>query len=310
MNIQQAPYSILMIRPAAFFYNQETSLSNRFQQVPGLDHKQIQAQALQEFDAMVALLRDHRMDVLVKEDLPLPPKPDAIFPNNWISFHPDGKVIVYPMLAANRRAEVRMDIVEELKSTHDVKAIIDLTGEADQAVFLEGTGSMVFDYVNQVIYASRSPRTHESLVYRVAATLGYRVIVFNATDENGIPIYHTNVVMSIGSRFAVICLDAIHAEQDQDMLLDQLSASGHKVVAISYAQMLAFAGNCLEVLTSDGEPVVVMSEQAFASLLPGQLDAISRFADVLPVSIRTIETYGGGSVRCMMAGIYLQKRTP
>jgi hypothetical protein len=310
VNVQQAARHILMVRPASFYFNRETSVTNRFQHEPDTTTAwaDIQMAALAEFDSMVDLLRQQRINVIVVDDTPVPRKPDAVFPNNWVSFHPDGKIILYPMMAANRRAEVRDDVVEIIKTDFDVSEVIDLRNEAILGRYLEGTGSLIFDYQHQLIFASRSPRTSEGLAKQVAGILGSRLILFDAVDDQGIPVYHTNVVLSIGTRFAIICLDAIPSDSDQEVLLETLANTGKKVVAISYEQMKAFAGNCLEVLNADGEPVVIMSQTVFESLLPGQLDAISRFADVLPVPVSTIEKYGGGSVRCMIAGIYLPFR--
>ncbi|MCU0356523.1 MAG: arginine deiminase-related protein [Cyclobacteriaceae bacterium] len=310
MNIHQAARHILMVRPASFYVNRETSLTNRFQHQPdnATIWEDVHAAALAEFDTMVDLIRQQRINVMVVDDTPEPRKPDAVFPNNWVSFHPDGRIILYPMMATNRRTEARDDIVEKIKADFTISEVIDLRNEAIHGCYLEGTGSLVFDYPHQLIYASRSPRTDEGLAKKVADILGYRLILFDAVDDQSTPVYHTNVVMSIGSRFAIICLDAIPSDTDQEVLLETLATTGKKVVAISYEQMKSFAGNCLEVINAEGEPVVIMSQTAFQSLLPGQVDAISRFADVLPVDVSTIEKYGGGSVRCMMAGIYLPIR--
>jgi len=300
----QAPHSIMMIRPAAFGFNAQTAASNAFQQSTNDHAETIQQRALDEFNRMVDLLESHDIDVHVFEDSSAVLKPDALFPNNWISFHPDGKVILYPMLAENRRLERRVDIIQTLKEEFLVQEIIDFTDQERNNLFLEGTGSVVLDYVNKILYACRSPRTDETLVVRLCERLVYKPVVFDAVDRNGQAIYHTNVLMCIGSKFAVVCLDAIHSDADQEMLLSGLAGSNHKVVAISYDQMNAFAGNMIEVKSRNGEPFVLLSERAFYSLLPGQIDAITRFAEMIPISIDTIETYGGGSVRCMVAGIF------
>lgn len=302
--MQQAPSSVFMVRPASFGFNPDTASSNAFQQA-ATNAGNIQQPAIREFDRMVDLLRSHDIDVMVFNDTPVPPKPDAQFPNNWISLHEDGTVVLYPMMAPNRRPERRKDIIDELKSRFIVQAIKDYAGEEANNRFLEGTGSLVFDYLNRIAYACRSPRTDENLAGMVVQSLGFGLVMFDAVDENGTPVYHTNVVMCIGSRFAVICLDAIHDEGDQERLLNSFAKTGHKVVAISYAQMNAFAGNMMEVRSRNSESFVLLSEQAFNSLLPGQVDAISRYAEMIPVPIPTIEKYGGGSVRCMIAGIFL-----
>ncbi len=300
----QAPHSIMMIRPAAFGFNTQTAASNAFQQSANDHAETIQQRAWDEFNRMVDLLESHDIDVHVFDDSSTVLKPDALFPNNWISFHPDGKVILYPMLAENRRLERRVDIIQTLKEEFLVQEIIDFTDHEKKNQFLEGTGSVVLDYVNNISYACRSPRTDETLVVRLCEQLGYKPIIFDAVDKNGLAIYHTNVLMCIGSKFAAVCLDAIHHDADQEVLLSGLAESNHKVIAISYEQMSAFAGNMIEVKSQNGEPFVILSSRAFHSLLPGQIDAITRFAEMIPISIDTIETYGGGSVRCMVAGIF------
>ncbi|MBX2962741.1 MAG: amidinotransferase [Cyclobacteriaceae bacterium] len=300
----QAPNSILMIRPAAFGFNDQTASTNTFQY--GLSDRvdRIQLCALDEFNRMVDLLESHDIEVHVFDDSPAILKPDAIFPNNWLSFHPDGKIVLYPMLAENRRLERRVDVIEVLREKFLVNEIIDLTDAEQEGRFLEGTGSLVFDYVNRVVYTSRSQRTDDALALELSNQLGFKLVLFNAVDRNGIPIYHTNVLMCVGSRFATICLDAVHADEDQEILLSNFAESNHKVVAINYDQMETFAGNMMEVQSRTGEPFVLISETAFHALLPGQIDAISRFAEIIPISIPTIERFGGGSVRCMVAGIF------
>jgi hypothetical protein len=303
--MQQSPASVFLVRPVSFGFNPETALSNAFQQQPTGITEEIRLRAINEFDQMVNLLQLHDIDVRIFEDTPQPAKPDAQFPNNWISFHEDGKVVLYPMMAANRRFERRADIIEEIRKDFRISSVVDFSDEEEKGRYLEGTGSLVFDYVNKIAYANRSPRTDEQLVEKVCKELGYRPVVFDAVDEYGKPIYHTNVLMGIGSNFVVICLDVIHGDEDQEKLLTSFSDTAHKVVAISYTQMSAFAGNIIEVRTRTGEPVVLISDQALTSLLPGQVDAISRHAELIPISIPTIEKFGGGSVRCMIAGNFL-----
>lgn len=301
----QAPSSVLMIRPAAFGFNPETAGSNAFQKQDAEVPSQILSNARQEFDRMVELLEAHDINVLVKEDTAVPEKPDAIFPNNWISFQPDGKIVLYPMHAVNRRLERRADIVEWIKERFKVSQVLDESSAEEQHRYLEGTGSLIFDHVNKIAYACRSPRTEEDLVKKVCNQIGYEPVVFDAVDDYGIPIYHTNVMMCVGTRFAIVCLDAIKSEKDQDLVLDHFEKTSHKVIAISYSQMASFAGNMIEVEDRSGQPNVLLSQSAFDSLLPGQIDAITKFAELIPISIPTIERYGGGSVRCMVAGIHL-----
>jgi hypothetical protein len=304
MNFEQAPSAVLMVRPKSFGFNPQTAGTNSFQQQSDDNAKAISEQTLAEFDKMVDLLRSNDIEVIVVDDTDQPLKPDAIFPNNWISFHHDGTVVLYPMLAENRRTERTNPVIKNIQQNFSVKKTIDLTSFENQNKFLEGTGSIVFDYSNRIAYASRSPRTNEFVLKELTEKLGFTSFVFDAVDEQGQPIYHTNVLMCIGDKFVVICLDAIQNEDDQEKLLKSFASTNRKVIAISYEQMKLFTGNIMEVKSRSGESFVLMSQRAYYSLLPGQLDAISRFTEPIPVSIPTIETYGGGSVRCMVAGIF------
>jgi len=308
MKLQQAPHCIVMVQPKAFGYNAATADSNSFQIMPADDPKEIQKKGLEEFNAMVALLESFDIDIRVFQDTTSPPKPDVLFTNNWVSFHEDGKVILYPMMAESRRQERRTDILDQLRNDFDIQEVIDLSEEEKNNRFLEGTGSLVFDYVNRKAYACRSPRTNDELVEKVCKVLHYKPVLFDAVDQRGKAIYHTNVLMFVGSKVAVVCLDAIRSESDQDILLDSFLETGHKVVAISFEQMNAFAGNMIEVKSRSGEPILLLSKSAFNSLLPGQVDALSRHTEMIPIPIDTIERCGGGSVRCMVAGIYLPLR--
>lgn len=307
MKFSQAPSSVLMVRPAAFGFNPQTAVSNAFQSKQADSSEEISKKALQEFDQMVDSLRAHDIDVIVIEDTNTPQKPDAVFPNNWISFHGDGTVVLYPMMAENRRLERLNPVLESIRSKFTIQRVIDLTDRENHNQYLEGTGSVVFDYWNKIAYACRSDRTNELVLKDLCQELGYNAIVFDAVDAMGRPIYHTNVLMCVGTRFAVVCLDAIKSEEDQESLLNSFSQTQHQVVAISYDQLRSFAGNMIEVLSMSGEPTVLLSEKAFQSLLPGQINAISKHTDMIPLSIHTIEQYGGGSVRCMVAGIFSKK---
>lgn len=296
-----------MVRPSSFGFNPQTANTNAFQRKEELSDLNISSKALEEFDRMVDILKAHDVDIIVVDDSKDPVKPDAVFPNNWVSFHADGKVILYPMLAENRRLERTIPVIDHVKDKFQVNEVIDLSNYEKNSQFLEGTGSVVFDYHNRVAYASRSARTHEVVLLDLCKRLGFKPILFDAVDEMNQPIYHTNVLMCVATNFAVVCLDAIRSDEDQEILLHQLMETNHKVVSISYEQMRFFAGNMIEVLTKSGEPVVLISEKAFISLLPGQLDAISKYAEPIPLPISTIEQYGGGSVRCMVAGIFNKK---
>jgi hypothetical protein len=309
MKIQQAPAALLMVRPASFAFNVETAETNRFQQPDEARNADAITKTAQiEFDYFGSLLSAHNIQTFIYEDDLVSASPDAVFPNNWISFQPGGQLIIYPMMAPVRRRERRDDIVKDISKHFIVNEVMNLAHYENEGEFLEGTGSLVFDHASKIIFANRSPRTSEKLVKILASRLHYKPIIFDADDEHGKPIYHTNVMMSIANKFAVVCLDAIKDEVHQDFVLDALAEGERQVIAISYQQMNAFAGNLLEVQNKEGEPYVLISEAAIRTLLPGQLDSITKFADVLPIDIPTIEKYGGGSVRCMVAGIHLQKR--
>lgn len=305
---KQVPHSVFMVRPASFGFNEQTAASNSFQNESVVEAKQVQQLALLEFDAMVQTLRDNAIEVVVLEDVAEPRKPDALFPNNWLSMHEDGKLVLYPMLAPNRRLERRPEFVQILRDKFKVNDILDFSDRERSGQIVEGTGSLIFDHVNKIAYASRSERTSEPLVIEICKALGYTSVLFDAVDEAGMPIYHTNVLMCIGEKFAILCLDAIRKEEDQELVLTSLASTGHKVIAISYAQLKAFAGNMLEVKNTKGESFVLLSQTAFNSLIPGQIDAITQFTDLLPISIPTIESHGGGSVRCMVGGIHTPKK--
>jgi len=301
----QNPHTLLMIRPVSFGYNPETAASNSFQKESELSQAEVQRLALAEFDLVVSQLKEKEIPVLVFDDTIEPKKPDAIFPNNWISTHNNGLIVLYPMMAANRRRERRQDIVKALSAQFAVQEILDLSSKELEGKFLEGTGSIVFDHQHHIAYACRSPRTNEALLIELCKKIGYEVMVFDAVDEKGGAIYHTNVMMWIGEKMAAICLDAIRSEDDQEKLLTKLSETNHKVIAISYSQMNSLAGNMFEVTNSSGKSFLLMSESAHISLLPGQLKEMSKHAEPLIVSIPTIEKFGGGGIRCMVAGIYL-----
>lgn len=290
----------------SFTFNSETSGSNAFQQ-PVIEKDIVSLCAQDEFDAMVEILTVHHIDVHVFHDTPNPLKPDALFPNNWISIHESGQLVLYPMMAPNRRFERRLDIVDFFKTHFEINEVIDFTGYEDQDMFMEGTGSLIFDHANRLAYACRSERTNEKVLREICDKLGYHAIVFEALDESGKQIYHTNVMMCIGSKFSVVCLDSIVKEEDQELVLSQFANTSHRVIAINFDQMKSFAGNMFEVENTRGETYVIMSQQARDSLLPGQINAISKFGYILPIAIPTIEKCGGGSVRCMMAGIHAQR---
>ena len=297
-----------MVRPAAFGFNEETAANNFFQQASGLSPERLQQQALAEFDEMVAVLQKNKVDVRVVNDSAHPPKPDAVFPNNWLSTTADGKVFVFPMFAPSRRPEKREEIIQELSRDFIVTDFQDWSEYEAEGRFLEGTGSMLMDHDNKLIYAAISERTNLSVLEKFAATNGYQAIVFLATDEQGRPVYHTNVLMALGEHFAVLCEESIEEEWELIAVRQLLESTGHAIIPISREQMRQFAGNMLELMNSEGEHLLVLSQTAFDALKPGQKQMLEAYAKLLPVSVSTIEQVEGGSVRCMMAEIFLQRR--
>jgi hypothetical protein len=300
--------TILMVRPAAFGFNTETARNNYFQTNPGISKDELQQTALAEFDNMVQTLRNHSIHVIVIEDTKEPAKPDAVFPNNWLSTTPEGLVIVFPMYASNRRAEKRDDILEQLAKEFVVKDVQDWSEYEVEGRFLEGTGSMVIDHDEKMIFACISERTSMPLLEKFASANHYQAIVFLATDKNGNPVYHTNVVMAMGEGFCVLCEEAIEEEWELIAVRQLLESTGHTVIPITRDQMYAFAGNMLEVRNSNGENILVMSQAAFNSLRKEQKALLEAYAKLLPVAVPTIEAVEGGSVRCMMAEIFLEAR--
>ena len=301
--------TILMVRPAAFGANEETAATNFFQSSgKKLIGQSLQQSALKEFDNMTELLRKNDINVLVIDDTPTPAKPSAIFPNNWLSTSPEGIVSVFPMYAANRRPEKRDDILKILAEKFMVKDLQDWSEFEVEGKFLEGTGSMVVDHENKVIYTCYSPRTDVSVLEKFANANNYRAIVFLAIDKNGHPVYHTNVMMTLGEDFAILCEEAIEEEWELIAVRQLLESSGHEVIRITKEQMHSFAGNMLQVKNNKGEKHLVMSQTAFDSLNEEQKEELSARSELLPIPIPIIEQTEGGSVRCMMAEIFLERR--
>lgn len=308
---RQSAAAVMMIRPVAFAGNPQTRASNAFQQVDaGSEDAANQASALREFDALSVALEQAGVTVHTFEDTPDPHTPDSIFPNNWVSFHADGTVVLYPMLAENRRLERRLDLIEALSARHDfrVSRVIDLTRHEHTGRYLEGTGSLVLDRIHRVAYACVSPRTDLDVLGDFAQQLDYDIVAFEAHDANGKAIYHTNVLMSVGERFAAVCLNAIR-EDERDGVLSQLRGTGRAVVDLSLEQMNAFAGNMLELGSSLTGSVVAMSQQALDALTAEQRATLESSAGpIVAAPIPTIEKLGGGSVRCMLAELHLPNK--
>lgn len=308
-NLQTTP-RILMLRPHRFLFNEETMLSNAFQQRnESSEQEQIIEKASAEFDAMVEKLRAHGVDVIVKQDTPSPPKPDAIFPNNWVMFHHSGAVSLFPMEAKNRRNERRMDLIEDLKEDFIVTEIHDFSPAERDGKYLEGTGSMIFDHPNRIAYACLSTRTHPELFAKFCNEMNYEGQAFHAYDEKDQPIYHTNVIMSLGEKLAVLCTEAIKAEDEKERIISRLHKTGHELVDISFFQTQRFAGNMLELKNPSGKNFMVMSSRAFESLEEDQLKAITKHTEIIHSPLTTIEDIGGGSARCMMAEIFLPQKS-
>jgi hypothetical protein len=302
----QCANAVLMIRPVCFGANPETAASNRFQ------HKGADADAAgiarREFDGLARALGDAGIAVHVAVDTPQPPKPDACFPNNWVSFHADGTAVLYPMMAPSRRAERRVEVLTVLRTAgFRIARTVDLSGWEARGEFLEGTGSLVLDRCHRSAYACRSPRTSPAALADFAGRLQYRVIAFDATGAADEPAYHTNVLMAIGEDFSVICAEAVTDEIEREQLLSELALAGHEPIEIGRAEMHGFAGNLLALRARGGSQVIAMSDAAWHSLAPASRRALERRGRIATAPIPTIERLGGGSVRCMIAEVFLPR---
>ncbi|QYS91391.1 amidinotransferase [Flavobacterium covae] len=311
--MQQITNSILMVRPASFRMNEQTAVNNYYQkQKDTILPATITAKAQQEFDALVYKLHEAGVHVIVVEDTIDSDTPDAVFPNNWISFHENGDIVLYPMFAENRRLERREDILDILEEKGFViQEIMDYTLAEEDGVFLEGTGSMVLDRVHQKAYCALSPRADEELFIEFCEDFEFTPVLFNAfqtVDEERELIYHTNVMMAIGETFAVLCSECIDDKTEKKNLVENLKNDGKEIIYISESQVNAFAGNMLQVKGNDDKTYLVMSESAYNSLNKGQIEQIEKHTAILYSNLEIIETYGGGSARCMMAEIFLPKQ--
>lgn len=305
----QTTDTILMVRPARFGFNEETAANNAFQTNDrSRSQSEIEQAAQAEFDGFAERLRACGVHVIVAQDSPEPAKPDAVFPNNWVSFHHDGHIITYPMFSPLRRLERREEVIDQVLANGfraDRRSHLEVS-EADNR-FLEGTGSMILDHDHRLVYACLSQRTDAALLDDYGRLIGYEPVAFHSTDAQGHDVYHTNVMMALGISFAVICLDSVKDATERAMLEARLNATGKAIIAISLDQMNSFAGNMLQVKNADGKTFLVMSEQAFKSLTPAQVAAIEAHTNILHAPLYTIEQYGGGSARCMLAEVFLPK---
>ena len=305
----QTTAHILMIRPAHFGYNEQTAENNTFQQNNDrYNYREIEELAMAEFDAFVNKLRAAGIEVNVVEDSNEPVKPDAVFPNNWVTFHENGSVITYPMNAPVRRNERRQGIIDQLAQRYQVNNQYHLEIYEAEELFLEGTGSMILDRTHKIVYACISPRTDEEVLDQFCLKTNYHKVLFTAVDRDGVQIYHTNVMMALGENFVVICMESIADEKEKQLLLDNFGQTGKEVIDISLDQMLSFAGNMIQLRNTSGETFLVMSEQAYQSLNPSQITQIKRHTNILYSPLTVIETYGGGSARCMIAEIFLPEK--
>lgn len=307
----QITNSILMVRPVNFRMNEQTAVNNFFQEDLAIKNAEINRKAQAEFDAFVEKLRAVGVEVIVEQDDEKLDTPDSIFPNNWVSFHNNGDVAIYPMFAENRRKERREEVFLRLEDAgFIIQNVIDYTSAEDEGIYLEGTGSLILDRVNKKAYCALSPRADEDLFIEFCEDFEYTPIIFTANQDVGgkrMPIYHTNVMMCIAENFAVICLDTIDDKKERKAVVRSLKQDGKSVIAISEAQMHEFAGNMLQVLGSKEKRYLVMSQTAYDSLTKQQIETIEKHCSILSSNLKTIETCGGGSARCMMAEVFLLK---
>ncbi|MFZ0917878.1 MAG: arginine deiminase-related protein [Candidatus Udaeobacter sp.] len=302
----QSTDSVLMIRPVQFYPNPETAADNAFQRDVDRDSDVLTLMARKEFDAAVQTLRTAGVSVHVFEDTAEPEKPDAVFPNNWISTHDDGRVVLFPMYSTLRRRERRQDLVEELRKHYRVTEVIDYSPFENEGCYLEGTGSLVFDHVNKIAYVSLSNRSNPKLIQRFANDLSYEPVTFTSIGSNGQPIYHTNVMMCIGTAFAMIGLQMISNKAERQQVRARLEETGKEIVELSPDQVANFAGNAIELHNKDGEKLLALSSRAARALTEDQHDRLSHYARPVPLELPTIEL-GGGSARCMIATIHLPR---
>lgn len=314
--MRQITDTILMVRPAQFRLNEETAVNNYYQDQEfdkqiNLEDASKRAQA--EFDAFAKALQDKGIQLIIFNDDNKYDTPDSVFPNNWLSTHADGTVTLYPMFAENRRQERRSEILEAMeKQGFQIKEVMDYTSAESEGIFLEGTGSLLLDRINKIAYCSISPRADEDLMIEFCEDFEYTPIIFTAYQTVGearLPIYHTNVMMALGEEYAVICLDAIDSKAEVKSVIKHLKQTGKEVINITEKQVESFAGNMIQVLNDAGKKFLVMSHQAYESLTTAQIKKLEKFNEIIHPDIKTIETLGGGSVRCMMAEVFLPRNS-
>jgi hypothetical protein len=303
----QSTNSVLMIRPGRFYPNPETAADNAFQRDSDRSSDALTLAARKEFDAAVQTLRAAGVNVHVFEDTVEPEKPDAVFPNNWISTHHDGRIALFPMYSALRRRERRQDIVEELRKHYRVTEVIDYSPFEDEGCYLEGTGSLALDHLNKIAYVSLSNRSNPKVIQRFADDFRCEPVIFTGIDCNGQPIYHTNVMMCVATAFAMIGLETIPNKAERQQVRARLQQTGKQIIELSPDQIANFSGNAIELHNESGEKLLVLSSRAVQALTEDQRKRLSRYARLVPLELPTIEL-GGGSARCMMATIHLPPR--
>ena len=305
----QIPAAVAMVRPASFGFNPDTAPSFLFQrEITDANRREIERRARIEFDLLAGRLRDAGVEVIIFEDKEELHTPDAVFPNNWVSFHHDGTVVLYPMFAPSRRPERRRDIIEKLQNGgFRVSRVIDLTHHENEGRFLEGTGSVVFDHADHLAYANLSPRTNSDVLNELCGILGYKPVTFQSTYESGDPIFHTDMMLSIGDRFAIFCGESIGDASQRRRVLDSLKGAGREIISIDRQQIEQFTGNVLQLQTKNGGSVLAISTAACLSLRPEQRDAIQKFAQLVESPLPVFEGIGRGSARCMMADVHLPR---
>jgi hypothetical protein len=305
----QIPAAVVMVRPASFGFNPDTAPSFLFQrEITDFNRKEIERRARVEFDLLAGRLREAGVELIMVDDKEDLKTPDSVFPNNWVSFHHDGTVVLYPMLAPSRRPERRRDIIEKLQTRgYSVSRVLDLTHHENQGRFLEGTGSVVFDHADHIAYANISPRTNINVLEELCSALGYKPVTFQAAYENGDPIFHTDMVMSLGDRFAIFCAESISDSAERKRVLDSLKSSGREIILIDRKQVEQFTGNVLQLQTREGGKVLAISTAACLSLRSDQRDAIQKFAQIVESPLPVFEGIGRGSARGMMADVHLPR---
>ena len=304
--MKQRTSHIMMVRPVSFGFNEQTAKSNAFQhEIDQQENASAQQKAQSEFDAYVKILQEEGVTVNVIQDSQEPKKPDAIFPNNWVTFHQDGTLVLYPMCTPNRRWERRRSILDMIGMGYQINHEIDLSHYEEDEKFLEGTGSMILDRQNKVCYACLSIRTDEALLKEYCQKLGYEPVFFDSVDENGKAIYHTNVMMAMAEKYVVICMESIPDAQQKELLLEKFKETGKEVVDISFEQVKHFCGNVIELANQKGESLLIMSEQAYKAFNQDQKERIEQHSKMVYAPIYTIEKIGGGGARCMVAEVFL-----